>query len=460
MPTPAGRRAFLRSMLRSTLALPTVPALAARAQAARGAGPPPASPPARPLAERFADLRRRFVFEYYPWYGVDPWRHWDAEDRLPPHDLASPHMPRLGAYDSRSRAVLERHARWIADSGVGSVNLSWWGPGSFEDRAAPLILDVMRDHDLKVSFHLEPYRDDRVRYLVGDALYLLREFGERRRFDSFLLLRDHAGSPGPVLKAFGTLAPREVVDCHGRRTPAPDYVPDGEWRRQLDALRRTLRGDFDHVTFLSDSLDIQRVRAADFDGIAVYDNFLSPSSYATHAAAASRAGLLFSFNVNPGFDLVEPRSIDPDSCYEPKFAPGPERPDWSRPEERERAAALAEERIRASLGATLQAQSDPELTNSRRGFFLVYVNSFNEWHEGHAFEPMKDAAELSEAERQVGYHNPARGAHRLELLAALLRPLLAAAAPGPPTTEATPSVPWRVGRGEETSSGTPPCRRS
>ena len=54
----------------------------------------------------------------------------------------------------------------------------------------------------------------------------------------------------------------------------------------------------------------------------------------------------------------------------------------------------------------------------------MYVNSFNEWHEGHAFEPMKDAAELTPDESALGYRNPANGAYRLEALAALQRQVL------------------------------------
>ena len=65
-------------------------------------------------------------------------------------------------------------------------------------------------------------------------------------------------------------------------------------------------------------------------------------------------------------------------------------------------------------------QTDPSLANVRRGFFLVYVTSFNEWFEGHVFEPMKDFAELTPAERAVGYHNPADGSYRLKQLQALL----------------------------------------
>ena len=71
-----------------------------------------------------------------------------------------------------------------------------------------------------------------------------------------------------------------------------------------------------------------------------------------------------------------------------------------------------------------QMQGDSGLQNFRRGFFLIYLNSFNEWHEGHAFEPMKDAAALSPVERSFGYHNPIRGDYRLETLRGLLQPLV------------------------------------
>ena len=101
------------------------------------------------LRSRFRDPRRHFVFEYYPWYASAPFRHWTQWDRVPPTDLATNTMPWLGAYDSRSRSVVERHASWIAESGVGVINVSWWGQGSFSDRAVPLIMDVMAEAEQK-----------------------------------------------------------------------------------------------------------------------------------------------------------------------------------------------------------------------------------------------------------------------------------------------------------------------
>ena len=45
------------------------------------------------LRARFRDLRRHFVFDYYPWYAADPFRHWTQWDRVPPGDLAANTMP-------------------------------------------------------------------------------------------------------------------------------------------------------------------------------------------------------------------------------------------------------------------------------------------------------------------------------------------------------------------------------
>jgi hypothetical protein len=419
MPT---RRRFLATSLRAGLALPALHALEGVASAAvRGPGAPTPT-----LATRFRDLRRHFIFEYYPWYSGPPdYVHWDFWDRRPPLDVSSRYMPRLGAYDVRAKTVLEQHARWIADAGVGAIALSWWGRGSPEDANVPYVMDVMKDHDVKVTFALEPYTDGRGQRFGGDILHLLREYGDKRGWDAFLVMKNEDGSEGPVFKGFRCILPRESTDCHGVTRPVDDYTPDGVWRMQTDALRDALRHDFDHVTLLADSLEFARTPASGFDGIGIYDNYVGPETYAGFAGGASHAGLVFSFNVNPGFDGIEPRVIDPDGCYvAPAFAPGAARFDWARADERERAALASQQRIVESFAATVSVQTDPGLANAKRGFFLVYINSFNEWHEGHAFEPMKDEADLRPEERALGYHNPARGDYRLATLGRLVHGVL------------------------------------
>lgn len=369
------------------------------------------------LRSRFHDLERHFILEYYPWYGINPFYHWNESGRRPPIDLASNYMPALGAYDSGAIAVLEQHARWIVDAGIGAIDLSWWGRDSFQDRLVPLVMDVMRDHDVHVTFHLEPYANDRSSRYASDILYLLKEYGERRRWDCLLFLENADGTSGPLLKSFRTIVPETGTNCRGETSRVPDYTSDSQWRRQTDLVRETLRSDFDHITLLADSLDFTRTRSSGFDGIAIYDNFVRPDSWIRHAKSCLPYDLVFSFNVNPGFDAIVPRPLPKDSCYRPpRPEPEGEGFDWNADGAREEARRQSEARIDECLHTTLALQTDRLLTNARHEFFVTYVNSFNEWHEGHQFEPMKHFADLTPDERRVGYRNPAQGDYRLQLL--------------------------------------------
>jgi hypothetical protein len=354
---------------------------------------------------------------------VNPVEHWNQDGRRPPVDLASNYMPRLGAYDSKSVKVLEQHATWIRETGAGSINVSWWGRGSASDRLMPTLMDVMRAHDLRVAIHLEPYRDRHAAAYADDVEYLIRELGDKRRWDCLLLLKNVDGRQGPVFKSFRTIVAPTETDCHGTTTNVPDYADDALWRSQTDRLRQSFAGSFDHITLLADSLNTVRTKNSGFDGIAVYDNYVTPDTWRSHAVRASSEDLLFSFNVNPGFDGIVKRNMAPGSCYQPPaIQPAPPQPDTApSPEEQRRAS---ERRIDETFAATLALQTDPTLSNTRRGFFLVYINSFNEWHEGHQFEPMKDRGDLTREERAVGYRNPNDGRYRIKRIKSLLGTVL------------------------------------
>jgi hypothetical protein len=238
-----------------------------------------------------------------------------------------------------------------------------------------------------------------------------------------LLLKNADGQQGPVFKSFRTIVAPTETDCHGTTTNVPDYADDELWRAQTDRIRRTFAGSFDHVTLLADSLNPIRTRASGFDGIAVYDNYVTPDTWRGHAVAATSENLLFSFNVNPGFDAIVKRNVEPGSCYQPPaIQPALARPDTTpSPEELRRAS---ERRIDATFATSVALQTDAALSNARRGFFLVYINSFNEWHEGHQFEPMKNRGDLTKGELAVGYRNPKDGRYRIKSLTRLLATLL------------------------------------
>jgi hypothetical protein len=194
------------------------------------------------------------------------------------------------------------------------------------------------------------------------------------------------------------------------------------WRRQTDTIRDLLRHDFDRLTLLADSSQVVRTQAGGFDGIALFDNYVSPDIWPLHAQNCASRNLLFSFQVNPGFDSIVWPQDDPNSCYRPPaFAPGGGVYDWRRAPDRAAAEAASRGRITQSFQTTVELQTRPALTNARQGFFLVYMNSFNEWHEGHQFEPAKNRAALTAAELARGYHNGDQGDYRLQTLGALIQ---------------------------------------
>jgi hypothetical protein len=384
------------------------------------------------LRARFPDLRRHFVFDYYAWYGTKPYVHWEERGYASPFGVASSMMPALGPYDSMDASVVERHARWIADAGVGAIALSWWGRDSRSNLATPMIMDVMRAHDIHVTFHLEPYRPDRALFYASDINYLLREYGERRRWDGFLLLDHGEGPPAPVFKTLRTIVPCTVVDCLGLVQAVPDYTPDDVWMRQTDTNRENVRPLFDDVVLLADSLDVIRTAAGGFDGIAIYDSFVRPATWPKAAKECGDKKLLYSFAVNCGFDAYVP--VIPAGVCD---VPSPVRPpvgaiDWLSPAWRQAAEMASRDRVIESLTATIDVQVDPRLGNAKRGFFLTYLNTFNEWHEGTAFEPAKHRANLLPEERPFNYHNPDNCAWRLELLQALLDPITSGRSIGAP----------------------------
>jgi Glycosyl hydrolase family 99 len=378
------------------------------------------------LAERFSDLRRHFAFEYYPWYRTDPWEHWPEGGHHPPADFGSNFMPALGLYDSRSTVVMERHARWIADAGVGAIDVSWWGPDSNVNEVIPTLMDVMKAHDIHVTFYVEPYTNAHAANYARDILYLIKNYGDRRHWDCFLMHEYESGKAGPIFKSFRTILPDTGTDCHGVTTPVADYAADDVWRRQTDLVRETLRGDFDRVTLLADSLHVARTQAGGFDGIALFDNYVAPDTWRQHADNCTGRNLLFSFQINPGFDSIIFPHPEPDTCYKPPaFAPGGGVYDWTRAPDRAAAETTSRGRIADSFDTTVRLQTLPTLTNFKEGFFFVYINSFNEWHEGHQFEPARNRADLTDAERAMGYHNADDGRYRLDTLGALVKGLIA-----------------------------------
>ncbi|RPJ18655.1 MAG: alpha-mannosidase, partial [Chloroflexi bacterium] len=118
------------------------------------------------------DPSYRVAAFYYPWYGnpeIDgDWIHWTQNNHLPPEDISSDYYPALGAYSSNDPAVVAQHMLWLRQAGIGVIITSWWGQGSREDQAVPLLLQMAERYGIKVAFHIEPYQGRTAKSLAGD----------------------------------------------------------------------------------------------------------------------------------------------------------------------------------------------------------------------------------------------------------------------------------------------------
>ncbi len=138
---------------------------------------------------------------YYPWYGnpeIDgQWIHWPQNNHLPPDDISSDYFPALGAYSSNDPAVVEQHMKWLRQAGVGVIISSWWGQGSREDQAVPLLLRVAEQYEIKVAFHIEPYNGRTAETLVSDIQYLYETYGGSPAFFRSTATSRYSPDPEP-----------------------------------------------------------------------------------------------------------------------------------------------------------------------------------------------------------------------------------------------------------------------
>ncbi len=285
---------------------------------------------------------RQVLAFYYPWYGNPAtsgrWLHWQGPHGEAPRQSPTLNHPTLGLYDSHDPAVIAAHVAEAKTAGITALIVSWWGIGSFEDRALPLILDAAAKAGLLVTVYLEQQKD-------GAA-------GAAR--DVAYLLRTYAAHP-----AWLAVAGRPVLFLY---LQALRDLPASDWRHA--AGHAFLVGD------VSPREAAQFAAWAPFmDGIHVYvlAPYIKGMTPAQMTAWADRTypawqrqigDRLFCATVIPGFDdtLVPGR-------------PGP-RPTVDR---------HGGETYRVLWDAAIRHRAD-----------WVVVTSFNEWHEGSEIEPSRE----------------------------------------------------------------------
>jgi len=92
---------------------------------------------------------------YYVWYdeGLGN-RHWN--DTLEYGFVKD--KPVIGFYSSSSEDVIRWQLSLIRDAGIDVLFISWWGPGSYEDKATKKIFSLLGGYGLKAAILVEPFK--------------------------------------------------------------------------------------------------------------------------------------------------------------------------------------------------------------------------------------------------------------------------------------------------------------
>ncbi len=218
----------------------------------------------RPVVPGGTGLGEVAIF-YYPWYGTAArdgnWEHWQQNGNTPPARIASGWYPARNPYSSSDAAVVQAQMHEIAEMGVQTLIVSWWGTGSAEAARLAAVTRAAGVAGLRIAVHVEPYR---------------------------------GRTPATLLTDLRSLSASGVTDAYVYDSTS---TPDDEWRALNEAIP-------DMRLFANTNLP-GKAEAGRFAGLYTYDvRIYDGSSFHRMCASARRRGLLCAPSVGPGFDAV------------------------------------------------------------------------------------------------------------------------------------------------------------
>lgn len=274
---------------------------------------------------------------YYTWYG--PSRHWGKVDATR-HDLeASRDYPVKGAYDSHDPAIIAWQISTAQKHGITGFIATWWGQGTYEDQAVPLVLEAAARKHFKATIYWEtaPGKGpEQIDNAVNDLTYVLSRYGTNRAF----------------LKVDG----KPVIFVYGR---VMGQMPFAAWP-EIISRARAKAGDF---LLVADGYSGRN--AGLFDGLHTYNicgsvkgktpaelQAWAATHYANAVKLAREHSRIACVTVIPGYDDTKIRK------------PG-----------------LKADRLNGQVYRVLWDQA----IKARPDWVLI--TSWNEWHEGSEIEP-------------------------------------------------------------------------
>lgn len=264
---------------------------------------------------------------YYPWYGIPKgpsaqWVHWNPQKS----HRDSAHTPLAGYYDSQDPETVRRHIREAKEAGIDGFISSWWGKGTFEDRAFQVLLDVASEENFLVTVYYE-YASIPAQ-IVSDVNYIISRYGSNA---SFLTVEGL-----PVIFFYC-----RVTEKFSLTEWETVFAQLGRQGRRIFAIADGLRNEFLSV----------------FQGIHTYNPVSLPldsvaEQYKAASLLARMQGALFAATVVPGYDEAYK---NPSNLFVDRADGDTYRAYWN-----------------------VARVSNPQ---------WILITSFNEWHEGSEIEP-------------------------------------------------------------------------
>jgi hypothetical protein len=300
-----------------------------------------------PPVEGAAPSYRVGVF-YYPWYrnlaNDGDWSHWGGPEFMPPEDISSDYYPALGPYSSLDPIVVSQHFAWLREAGVGVIISSWWGQGSNEDQAVPILLELGEQYGIKVAFHIEPYPGRTAESIVDDIKYIYAQYGDSPAF--FRTAKTSRWNPGNSEKGLFFIWSIGSPDLSGSEPVDPSY-----WREAIDEIHNLPDGGV-VIAHAESSLPVDE---GHFDGIYNYSSLYLPEKGGFSWAHGLPPGTWFVPSVIPGLSTI--RTGGSEGTIIPRSDGATYNLQWSK---------------------ALDAGIEPE---------MVTITSFNEWNKGLQIEP-------------------------------------------------------------------------
>jgi len=264
---------------------------------------------------------------YYSWYGIPEgpsgrWVHWNPYKS----HRDSAHIPLVGYYDSQDPETVRRHIHEAKEAGIDGFIATWWGKGTFEDRAFQVLLDVASEESFLVTVYYEDANSPA--QIISDVNYIISRYSSN---SSFLTVE---GLP--------------VIFFYVRVT---EKFSLAEWENVFAELDRQGR----RIFAIADGLRNEFLSV--FQGIHTYNPVSLPldlvaEQYKAASLLARLQGALFAATVVPGYDEAYKKASN---LFVDRAGGGTYRAYWD-----------------------IAHASNPQ---------WILITSFNEWHEGSEIEP-------------------------------------------------------------------------